>query len=188
MNSLTVKNDLEEILLNYSTESSVEIQYKQKMLNFLRSNENPIYLTNTAGHFTASAWVVSHDGKSVLLTEHAKLGKWFQLGGHIEEQDSSFLNACLREAIEESGIVGLTLDGSFIIDLDIHEIPEYKGIKSHPHFDVTCYIVAPEDAKVTISQESKNLKWVPLTEVKALTDDEAIHRMVDKTYCIECAY
>ena len=129
MNSLNVKNDLEEILSDYSSESSVEIQYKQKMLNFLRANENPIYLTNTAGHFTASAWIVSHDGKSVLLTEHAKLGKWFQLGGHIEEEDSSFLNACLREAIEESGIVALTLDGSFIIDLDIHEIPEYKGVQ-----------------------------------------------------------
>ena len=33
-------------------------------------------------HLTAGALVVSADHREVLLTLHAKAGRWFQLGGH----------------------------------------------------------------------------------------------------------
>jgi 8-oxo-dGTP pyrophosphatase MutT (NUDIX family) len=181
MKEVVVKTEILRILESYQTDTLIEQKYKNEMLEFLTESDNPLYMSNQKGHFTASAWIVSADHKSALLTEHAKIGKWFQLGGHIEENDSSFLAACLREAEEESGIHGLSLHNSFIIDIDVHTISEYKGIPEHPHLDITCYLLAPEKANVIKTAESKNLQWVPLSEIKSLTDDLAIHRMVDKT-------
>ncbi len=48
------------------------------------------------GHFTASAFVVSVDGDSILLIHHAKLGRWLQPGGHIEVDDASIEGATRR--------------------------------------------------------------------------------------------
>lgn len=51
--------------------------------------------------FTASAYIV-FDNK-VLLHMHKKLGKWLQVGGHIElDEDPN--EAVLREAKEEAGL------------------------------------------------------------------------------------
>ena len=181
MSDSNIKNELKSRLSQYKSDYVIEEQYRKEMMTFLGSNENPIYSNNEKGHFTASAWIVSSDFQHVLLTQHAKIGKWFQLGGHIEKSDKSFFDACLREAIEESGIQSLTLDEAFIIDIDIHSIPEYKGIIQHPHYDITCYFVAPENVKAIKNTESKQLKWVPIDQVKSLTDDDAIHRMAEKS-------
>nr|WP_082295226.1 NUDIX hydrolase [Moritella viscosa]SHO18266.1 NUDIX hydrolase [Moritella viscosa] len=181
MNESNIKSELKLHLDQYSSEYAIEKQYRKEMMTFLASSENPFYSNNVKGHFTASAWIVSSDLQHVLLTQHAKIGKWFQLGGHIEEFDKSFIGACLREAIEESGIQSLSLDDAFILDIDIHPIPEYKGIPQHPHYDISCYFVAPEGAKAVRTAESKQLKWVPIEQIKSLSDDAAINRMVEKT-------
>ncbi|MDK1312390.1 NUDIX hydrolase [Pseudoalteromonas ardens] len=185
MNKENTINELQDLLENYATTYEIEAQYREHMLSFLKSSDDPIYSSNQAGHFTASAWVLSHDRQHVLLTQHAKIGKWFQLGGHIEPEDSSFIDACLREATEESGITSLSSANTFVLDIDIHDIPEYKGIPQHPHYDVTCYFVAPAQAKAIKNAESTQLQWIPLDQVKSLTDDPAIHRMVEKTLELE---
>ena len=54
--------------------------------------EHPDGLTRACrpDHLTASTLVLSADGRSVLLTLHAKAHRWFQLGGHIEPGDASW--------------------------------------------------------------------------------------------------
>jgi 8-oxo-dGTP pyrophosphatase MutT (NUDIX family) len=178
---ISMISEINTLLSNYNPQNETEKQYKARMMAFLNNSNNPLFSDNEKGHFTASAWVLSSDSQSVLLTEHTKLGKWFQLGGHIEKSDDSFVSACLREATEESGIVGLCIDDAFVLDLDIHTIPLYKGIAEHPHFDITFCFRAPENAKTVTSMESLNLEWVPIVQVKSKTDDAAIARMTDKT-------
>src|SRR6478672_9033967 len=70
---------------------------------------DPFVRERLAGHFTASAWLVSDDGTRVLLTHHRKLDRWLQLGGHADG-DRDLGRAALREAMEESGLRGLRLE------------------------------------------------------------------------------
>ncbi len=51
---------------------------------------------------------------------HAKLGRWFQPGGHADG-DATLPGVAWREATEETGVTGLTLAVP-AIDLDVHEV------------------------------------------------------------------
>ena len=57
-------------------------------------------------HLTASVLVLVPTLDRVLLTLHAKSGRWFQFGGHSEADDRTLAGAALREAVEESGLAG----------------------------------------------------------------------------------
>jgi 8-oxo-dGTP pyrophosphatase MutT (NUDIX family) len=76
------------------------------------------------GHVTASAWVLSPDGKRFLLTHHRKLHRWLQLGGHADG-DADVAAVALREAREESGLAELRFawaaDAPVPIDLDVSD-------------------------------------------------------------------
>ena len=55
------------------------------------------------GHFTASAFVLSPDGGSIVMIRHRRLDRWLQPGGHVEAHDRDVKEAARREAIEEAG-------------------------------------------------------------------------------------
>jgi 8-oxo-dGTP pyrophosphatase MutT (NUDIX family) len=99
----------------------------------------------------------------VLLTLHARIGRWLQLGGHIEaETDSSLLEAALRECREESGIDSLTID-PVPLRLDRHEVPCSDGLGGRStlhHWDVQ-FLVVTNNRSHVISDESTDLAWFP---------------------------
>ncbi len=111
------------------------------------------------GHLTASALVLDHTGRRVLLTLHPRVGRWIQLGGHCEPGDDTLAAAALREAREESGIDGLTLDPD-PLHLDVHPITCSLGRPTR-HLDVRFLARAPAGARARISAESCDLRWWP---------------------------
>ncbi|MGX6601937.1 NUDIX hydrolase [Micromonosporaceae bacterium Da 78-11] len=125
--------------------------------------DGPVAMTRAhrPGHVTASALVVDGDGR-VLLCLHGRLGRWMQLGGHCEPDDSTLAAAALREATEESGIAGLTLDPE-PIDVDVHEVRcgAYDGGPAEPsvHYDVRYLLRCPAGTVEQISEESSALAW-----------------------------
>lgn len=127
-----------------------------------------------AGHFTGSAFVLSADGRRAALMHHAKLGRWLQPGGHADG-DEDLAAVALREATEELGLEGLTLEAAGwpggILDLDAHAIPARGAEPAHWHHDVR-YVVraAPGRETFAANAESLALAWV---EVDALAADEA---------------
>ncbi len=132
------------------------------------------------GHITGSAWVLNADGSEVLLTHHRKLDRWLQLGGHADGE-SDVLSVAMTEAVEESGLHDFTHIAEGIFDVDIHPIPERKGEPEHLHYDVRYVLRANGSLEYTVSDESHDLRWVKLDDVKALTSEPSMMRMVAKS-------
>jgi 8-oxo-dGTP pyrophosphatase MutT (NUDIX family) len=111
-------------------------------------------------HVTASTLVVSADLGRVLLTLHAKAGRWFQLGGHCEPGDRTLAAAALREAVEESGLVGLDLD-PVPVQLSEHEVPFCGRRGGVHHLDVRFVAVVDDASLPAVSDESLDVRWWP---------------------------
>ncbi len=128
------------------------------------------------GHFTGSAWLVSADGRRVLLTHHRKLDRWLQLGGHADG-DADLSRVALREAEEESGLTDLSVE-SGIFDLDRHWIPERNEVPGHWHYDVRFVIRAIGSEEFVVSEESHALAWREISGIAADPEaDESLRRM-----------
>lgn len=131
-------------------------------------DSGPFTRARLAGHFTGSAWLVDRTGRRVLLTHHRKLDRWLQLGGHADG-DVDLARVALREAEEESGLAGLTLEPG-LFDLDRHWIPERRDVPAHWHYDVRFVVRAGDDEAFVVSEESLDLAW---RDVRQLADDPA---------------
>ena len=131
------------------------------------------------GHVTASCFVIDPTGGRVLLHRHKRLGRWLQMGGHVED-DEPLIAAALREAAEESGLEDLEMLPG-IVDVDVHRIPAGKGEPEHRHFDVRFVARTQEPGAITMDRsESDTLAWFPLEEAVAAMNEEASRRVLDK--------
>ncbi len=148
-------------------------------LSLLEDAAQAYHRERLAGHYTASAWVVSSDGSRTLLTHHRKLDLWLQLGGHADgERDLTI--AALKEAEEESGLGGLRVE-SAIFDLDRHGIPEHKGVPAHWHYDVRYVVHAGDEEAYVVSDESLDLAWREIAGLAADAHaDASVRRMAGK--------
>lgn len=145
-------------------------------LAFLDSAPDVFERHHPPGHFTGSAWLVSADGQHVLLTHHRKLGRWLQLGGHADG-DHDLARVALREAEEESGLSGLSVEPA-IFDLDRHLIPARGDEPAHWHYDVRYVVRAGASEAFCVSEESLALAWRRIDEL--LVDpatDASLRRM-----------
>lgn len=147
---------------------------------FLASGESLQGRVNLHRHVTASAWVVNPARTRVLLTHHAKLNLWVQLGGHTDEGED-WATAALREALEESGLDSLRLVSPKLFDLDIHPIPARPDTPAHEHYDLRFLIEADDSLPLITSEESQALAWVELSELERYTTEESQLRMRAKT-------
>ena len=155
-------------------------------LAFFEEADRPFDREHLAGHFTGSAWLISADGEKVLLTHHRKLNRWLQLGGHADG-DSDLAAVALREAHEESGLSGLSVDTE-IFDVDRHWIPERKHEPGHWHYDVRYVVRAGTDHNFVLSDESLELAWVSVHALAEASDtDESLRRMAQKWLARRCA-
>jgi 8-oxo-dGTP pyrophosphatase MutT (NUDIX family) len=172
--------DLREQFLAYARRWPDEAEEVAAFAAFLTDDTVPFTRQHLAGHFTGSAWVVSADGRRVLLTHHKKLACWLQLGGHADG-DVCLARVALREAGEESGLTGLRVRPT-LFDLDRHRIParDQDREPEHWHYDVR-FVVQAADETFTVSEESHDLAWV---DIQALADapstGSSLRRMAQK--------
>lgn len=129
-------------------------------------------------HVTGSAFVLSPDLGSVLLTHHRKLDRWLQLGGHCDGiADVAFV--ALKEAYEESGLARIEPLSGRVFDVDIHEIPANAKERAHLHYDVR-YLFRAVAGEIAQSEESHALEWVPLDRLHERADASSVLVLRDK--------
>ncbi|WP_051580427.1 NUDIX hydrolase [Pseudonocardia acaciae] len=150
----------EAALREWRPESEGQRALREAFLAFLIARPDACRRSCEPGHLTASAVVLDHEARNVLLTLHPKVGRWIQLGGHCEPADAGLSAAALREAVEESGIDGLVIDPE-PLHLDVHPITCSLGRPTR-HFDVRFLLRAPAGARARISDESIDLRWWPV--------------------------
>jgi 8-oxo-dGTP pyrophosphatase MutT (NUDIX family) len=107
-------------------------------------------------HLTASSLICAAVEGMVLLTLHARLGKWLQTGGHIESTDPTMEAAAEREAREESGLADLRLEPSPLL-LSKHEVPCGPTRPTY-HLDVQ-YLVLANHLSPDVGEESLDVRW-----------------------------
>ena len=166
-----------------------ETEMITRLQTFVRRREDCLQRSCEEGHITASAMICNQDMSRVLLTLHGKLGKWLQLGGHIDDE-TDVAEAAEREAREESGLTEFTrvvLPPSLLpaavfmpFDCDIHCIPARGKEAAHLHYDVRYLLRTDDFTPLQISAESKALQWFDLNEARAVTHERSMHRQFDK--------
>jgi 8-oxo-dGTP pyrophosphatase MutT (NUDIX family) len=140
---------------------------------------DPFTRDRLAGHFTASSWLVDRTGQRALLTHHRKLDRWLQLGGHADG-DRDLARVALREAEEESGLTGLSVEAA-IFDLDRHWIPERGEVPGHWHYDVRYVVHAAGSEDYVVSEESHDLAWREIAAIaNEAVEDASMQRMAGK--------
>ena len=168
---------LREHLAAYGRRWPAETEVVGQFLALLDDPADPFVRERLEGHLTGGVWLVSGDGRRVLMTHHRKLDRWLQLGGHADG-DTDMARVTLKEAEEESGLSDLSVEGD-IFDLDRHWIPERGDVPGHWHYDVRYVVRAGADERFLVSEESLDLAW---REIAPIADepDESLSRMARK--------
>ena len=151
----------------------------ERFIDFITNCNDCCKRSHLERHLTGSAWLVDGDGKRVLLTHHRHLNMWLQLGGHADG-DTDLLRVATREAYEESGIALINPVSDEIFDIDIHGIPESKGVPEHDHYDIRFAFRVVGDETFRVSDESHDLQWVDITCVSDYTKETTMLRMAAK--------
>jgi 8-oxo-dGTP pyrophosphatase MutT (NUDIX family) len=167
--------DAVRLLSAYAPEDPAQRQLRGDFLAHLDAHPDGTRRECLPDHLTASAIVVDPSRAMVLLGLHAKAKLWLQMGGHIDAADGSIAAAGLREAIEESGIDGLTLFSETPISLDRHPAP-CSPLARH-HLDMQFLAIAHNGSVEHASPEQIELRWCSFDALAEPTDD-AVRRLV----------
>ncbi len=174
-------HDLLAELRAYVPANPREAQMRDRVVAFLATDGLAAFeRTNAGGHITASAWIVDPPRTHVVLLDHRKLGRWLQLGGHVDG-DVDVRCAALREAREESGLRSLHALGETIYDVDVHRIPARGCEVEHDHYDLRFALEADPREPLVRNDEAHDLRWIALIDIEQYAIDDSVRRLVRKT-------
>ncbi|TDD58796.1 NUDIX domain-containing protein [Kribbella antibiotica] len=157
------------VLTGWAAPDGEQEELRQHYLRHLAANADGMWRECRPEHVTASALVVNQSGEQVLLTLHRTIGLWLQLGGHCERGDTTLAGAALREATEESGLTGLSIN-PVPLRLSRHQILA-GGCAGAYHLDVQFQVTADAGTAYVVSEESHDLAWFGVNELPAGIDD-----------------
>jgi 8-oxo-dGTP pyrophosphatase MutT (NUDIX family) len=177
---MTRRAPIEEWLRAYAPVDAEERTHVQRMLALIAAPGDPFARDHYApGHFTASGFVLSPDGRALLLIHHRKLNRWLQPGGHIERSDTDVVASARRELREEVGLAQVSLESNGIFDVDVHAIPALGREPAHEHFDVRFLFRAPS-FELQAGSDARAARWVALAQIDEVESDRSVTRAVEK--------
>ena len=137
------------------------------------------------GHITASALIVDRASRRTLLHFHKRLGRWLQVGGHVE-YETDIAAAALREAREETGLTDLEFHPAAAappIDFDVHTIPRRRKTPEHLHLDFRYLLLTRRPESINpAADESTEFMWLSFDEALTLDSeiDPSLKRLLRK--------
>ncbi len=140
-----------------------------------------LFRTHLPGHITGSAFIVNSPRTHTLLVHHARLNRWLQPGGHADGE-AAVANVARREANEETALINLRLVSSSIYDLDIHPIPSRAETPAHDHYDIRYLFEGNMNDKIAVSEESHDVRWIPLDELERFNNEPSLLRLRNKLW------
>lgn len=169
---------------NYIPKCEQEEQDKELMLNFMAKNDDILFRTNTAAHFTASAWVVNNDRTKVLMVYHNIYDSWTWTGGHADGEED-LLAVAIREVKEETGVKSVAPVNEDIFSLEVLTVDGHikngKYVSSHLHLNVTYLLEADEGEMLCIKpDENKGVKWFTADEAMKAVSEEWMEKWIYK--------
>ena len=184
MRRVTLLEELEQ----YRPWNEQEERDRTELLRRLRSGEDLYTRDNSAGHLTASAWVVSPDRRQVLIAYHNIDDAWSWLGSHAN-RDHDLLAVAAREVREESGLTAVRPVSRSIYSVEILTVDghEKRGayVSSHLHLNVTYLLEAdPADPVRCKPDENSRVGWFGLEEAVAASSEpwfrERVYRKLNE--------
>ncbi len=172
-----------EKLSKYTALDAEEEQMRAFCENFAKENENCLSRDLLKGHFTAAAWITDRELTRAVLLHHSKLNIWIQPGGLIESGET-VEEACRREVLEETGLKRYKFASAEIFDIDVHSIPERKGVPEHLHLDIRFHLIADTQEPFDRNDESMDMKWLSFPEIEAYNSNRSIMRLIEKTLAL----
>lgn len=172
------------LLADHAPTDAKERADRDHIHRFVATHADCFGKANAVGHITGSAFIVDPAGR-FLLTHHAKLHRWLQVGGHSDPDEFDPLQTALREAREESGLTDLVPLRPTPIDVDVHRIP--RRVKrsgaieaAHDHLDIRYAFRTRSPASIRLTDESNDLRWFAFEALATLGLDAAAMRAAHK--------
>lgn len=147
-------------LTSWAAPDAEQAGLRTAYLAYLAERTDALSRSCRPAHLTASTIVLNPSADRTLLVLHAKLGFWVQPGGHCEAGDRSLRAAANREAIEETGVRDLAISAA-PVRLSRHGAP----CGAEEHFDVQYVGVVPDDAELSVSTESRDVRWFGVADL-----------------------
>lgn len=160
----------------YRPQSQAETADKAMILNYVNQHPDTILTRqNQIAHITASGFILSTDGKWVLMAHHNIFKVWAWTGGHADG-DPDLLAVALREAREETGATHIRPLSEKIASLEI--LPVWGHVKrgayvcAHQHLNVSYLLTADRDSLLTVRPgENTKVDWLPADRLLELTNE-----------------
>lgn len=177
---MDLRSDVQSVLNRFEHRDPAQVQKALEYRDFVHTHDDAVWRSCAVGHVTASAVVIDATSGSVLLTLHPKVGRWLQLGGHLESSDVSLRSAALREVDEESGIRMGAITAA-PVRLDRHPVPCGRNadgsVRGSVHWDIQYVVRLMGTPEPTISNESDDLRWFAPDELPEI--DSSVAALID---------
>jgi len=172
---MTLSDSARALLSEWKPQHDEQRQLRDDFLRHIDTADHPWSRDCLPDHLTASAIVLDHSRTKVLLALHRKVGLWLQFGGHIEPHDKTIADAANREALEESGVLEISLVKTQPLRLDRHAAP--CGPAARHHLDIQFLGMADSAVTPRASAESLAVQWFSVNDLPGETDD-AVRQLV----------
>lgn len=182
---------LRDDILAFRPYNEQEETEKRLMLQYMDTFPDLLTRENEMAHFTASCWIVNPARTHALMAFHNLYQSWAWLGGHADGEED-LLRVALREANEESGIVGARPLRNDIFSLEILGVDGHvkrgRYVATHLHLNCTYLLEADDRLPIRVkADENSAVRWILFADVEAEVREPEMRvvyrKLMDKAGC-----